>query len=373
MKLSCNGHNPFLEQAALWVTVLQHEDTAEHRRAFASWLLQAPEHVEAFLVFVAAVEEAEERRATREQHNRLEVSHFGQASKLVKGFSTLCPGPQPSTTTTSPPPRRPMAIAASVAAASVGLLVLLFHSPQDYSHRSEVTPESIPMARQQPDAVIDSPRFVSLGPGSLLRVGKDSLVRVHAVADGGRHEVSVVEGTAYFSGLHEGAQSLIVHSGRIVIAVMGTDFLVKNEHGVTEIAVFTGEVRFTCQAEPEESTVTHGVTFLKRNAEALLASNDCAQPPKVIKLSSQAHVSAEPGWLVFDNTPLKEAAEMFNRANAHYLFVVDKAIAKERIGGNFRIFDLDGFLQALGGLGIRAKRGATTPDGVVIYLMPAAR
>jgi hypothetical protein len=59
---------------------------------------------------------------------------------------------------------------------------------------------------------------------------------------------------------------------------------------------------------------------------------------------------------------------MFNRANTHYLFTVDKDVEKVRVGGAFRIAEPEVFLSALEQLGILAIREGSTSEGVVIRL-----
>lgn len=46
---------PYLEMAALWWAVLREEDSPRHRALFAEWLAASPKHVEAMLLFWAAI------------------------------------------------------------------------------------------------------------------------------------------------------------------------------------------------------------------------------------------------------------------------------------------------------------------------------
>lgn len=364
MKLSCNGHNPFLEQAALWAVVLQHEDTPEHRLGFATWLLLAPEHVEAALLFAAAVQEAEVQKAARQNPKLLAVIACSDPVEH-QARATVTRGQPVSTKRRS---RRRTAIAA-VAAVGVGLLAHALFVPRP--HHIEVPGNSTPAPiAVQRDQVIDSPGFVWLAPGSLLRVGDHSSVRVHVVPDGGGQEVTVLQGIAYFSGPHTPSQLLLVFSGRVAIVPVGTDFSVKNEDGQTEIAVSSGKVTFTCPKSPD------GLQPIPVSPDEIahLPSNDCSKPAQIgplVPMSTAVESSREEGWLVFTDTPLKDAAEMFNRTDTHYLFVVDKAVATKRIGGHFQIADVDTFLRALEEFGVRAIRQGSSPDGVVIHLVQA--
>lgn len=393
MQLSSNGNNPFLEQAALWAVVLEKEDTPEHRAAFAMWLTRAPEHVEATLLLTAAVYEAEQHRAVRWKMEPNEtIGDIAQIDTTIVEVMRL--GAVKSSTQGAVSSlngnfwRRPSCWVAACIIALI-LVAIFAHIGGSTSHQPsaiqrQIAQRSMSVTNAAPAGyLITSPSFVRLGPASLLRVDNHTRVRVVISPNGRGSAVRVLDGAAYFSGQHTSAQQLLVFSGHIVIQDVGTRFSVRNEHGRTEISVFDGTVRFTCKDVISTSAsalfdvgsaqVIQTGVFLKRNALARLDTNDCNVRPDIRTLSAGSSNAPliQDGWVSFHNTPVKTAAESFNRANAHYLFVVDNAVAKQTLGGRFKVSEVDAFLRALSELGIRAVPGASTPDGTVIYLTRA--
>ena len=53
------------------------------------------------------------------------------------------------------------------------------------------------------------------------------------------------------------------------------------------------------------------------------------------------------GFLVFDQTPLSVAIEEFNRYNAVQLEITDPKIAEIRVGGSFRVNNVEAFSRLL--------------------------
>lgn len=65
MNPGVNGYDPLLEQAAIWIEILDAEDTPEHRLAFFNWVVQSPQHVDAFLAMRMALFRAKRVRRRR--------------------------------------------------------------------------------------------------------------------------------------------------------------------------------------------------------------------------------------------------------------------------------------------------------------------
>lgn len=53
------------------------------------------------------------------------------------------------------------------------------------------------------------------------------------------------------------------------------------------------------------------------------------------------------GWVAFQGQTLESVVDEFNRHNTQQLVIGDVAIRQLRIGGKFRVTDIDGFLDAL--------------------------
>jgi len=71
-------------------------------------------------------------------------------------------------------------------------------------------------------------------------------------------------------------------------------------------------------------------------------------PDAIAKRLAWAEVSEQDRWLNFRGQTLESVAAEFNRYNTRKLLIGDKGTARLRVGGKFRVHDLDGFVAALG-------------------------
>jgi transmembrane sensor len=60
-----------------------------------------------------------------------------------------------------------------------------------------------------------------------------------------------------------------------------------------------------------------------------------------------AEIRLKDGWLAFRGQTLESVVAEFNRYNARQLVIGDRATGQLRVGGKFRVNDLDGFVAAL--------------------------
>jgi len=60
-----------------------------------------------------------------------------------------------------------------------------------------------------------------------------------------------------------------------------------------------------------------------------------------------ADIRLQDGWVAFQGQTLESVVEELNHHNARQLVIGDRKIARLRIGGKFRVSDIDGFIAAL--------------------------
>jgi transmembrane sensor len=79
--------------------------------------------------------------------------------------------------------------------------------------------------------------------------------------------------------------------------------------------------------------------------------------------------------LIFEETPLRDIVEDFNRYNRRKLEIVDPAMGNVQIGGRYRPRDVEGFLQNLATvMQIRVSEDHEEDGGrVVLRLYPAEK
>lgn len=187
-------------------------------------------------------------------------------------------------------------------------------------------------------------RLVALADGS--RVTLNTGTRLRATGDGERH-VWLDEGEAYFDIAHDQKRPFVVEAGTNRITVLGTRFTVRREGGATRVLVAQGKVRVDQGAAsvillPDDEAVARKGSVDRRTHDA-------------------AHTGRALAWrdgrIVFDATPLAEAAAQFNRYNERQIIVEGPAAHSVVLGGSFAPTNVDGFVRLLEqGFGVRSER-----------------
>jgi hypothetical protein len=88
-----------------------------------------------------------------------------------------------------------------------------------------------------------------------------------------------------------------------------------------------------------------------------------------------ADIRLKDGWVAFQGQTLESVVEEFNRHNERQLVIGDLTTAQLRIGGKFRVTDIDGFVAALAVThGVRALAAAPADKGpqAIVLLAGAA-
>ncbi len=96
-----------------------------------------------------------------------------------------------------------------------------------------------------------------------------------------------------------------------------------------------------------------------------------AVPPEVLaQRLAWTGIRLRDGWVAFQGQTLVSVIEELNRHNTRRLALADVAIGQLRIGGKFRVTDIDGFLAALAMThGVRAVRSPPVGDEPEIILL----
>lgn len=169
---------------------------------------------------------------------------------------------------------------------------------------------------------------LSLADGSQIELNTDTALRMTAVA--GQRTVWLQHGEAYFHVKHDPNRLFVVYAGDKRITDIGTEFSVRRDTGQVKVAVVDGSVRFEGDGRKpgQKEKVLH-------KGEVVVAT---AETTTIIHQSSR-HMDEELGWrrgvLIFDRTPLSQAAEEINRYNSKKLIIADPEAGQMKIGGTF--------------------------------------
>lgn len=190
-------------------------------------------------------------------------------------------------------------------------------------------------------------KTIILADGSRITLNTNTQISVRY-----RDHVRVVtlkHGEAYFDIVHNPNRLFIVRAGTRKILDLGTRFVVSrvgNLPNSLAVTVIEGQVAVApidtsklahLQPAPQVRIVSAG-QLLGFHADAL---------PTIRTVSVAEATAWLNGQLIFDGTPLREAAAQFNRYNALKIRIASSEIAEIRVGGVFRIGDSASFAKAV--------------------------
>jgi len=300
------------EQAAAFV-IARHDRpdwSAEDQAALEAWMAQSMLHRVAYLRLEGAWARTDRVRALRR----------GRAVEDLRGPQRLF--------------RRLVAGVAIVAGLSAAFYLAFPQTPGRYA------------------TTLGERKVLKLGDGSQIELNTNSQVRVAVNAT--HRKVWLDRGEAFFRIAHDPAHPFVVEADGRRVTVLGTKFSMRRDGDVTDVALFEGRVRFDPQGEGARAPVE-------------LAPGDTVRvTSKTLTLSRKSSkaladsVAWQRGVVVFDRTPLTEAARQLNRYNDEKIVIADAATGKITIGGTFQTNNTAGFARvahAVLGLHVEIRPG----------------
>jgi transmembrane sensor len=221
----------------------------------------------------------------------------------------------------------------AVAASIAGMLIAVPAALQVFSRAEFSAPST--MNYETP---LGGHEQVALADGSTIELNTATLVR--AAVTGNEREVWLEKGEVFFSIRHL-AVPFVVHAGPRVVTVLGTKFSVWRDGDKVRVAVTEGRVLVSDSNRQEPAptaTIARG-DMLQAEAESTLVMQDS-------EAKVERSLSWREGMLQFDQTPLVQAAQEFNRYNRRKLVVTGQA-ATIPIGGSFKTGNAEAFARLL--------------------------
>ena len=314
------------EEAATWLVEFRTgaPDTASRER-FAAWLRASPEHVRAYLALASVWEDAAGLRE-RDLDALIDLAR-GEEGNVVALEARVPSAPEDASdeSATVPsaaaadsrrPRRRFVWAAAAALAAALGLASLLYLN-RDPTYSTQLGEQ----------------RTLELADGSTVELNARSRIRVHFALH--ERRVTLLEGQALFSVMHNAARPFIVVSGETRVEDVGTQFAVAREASSTVVTVIEGRVAVVHEGLGSPG----GGSAAVAPAVLVSAGEQVSVAAGVVARPHRANVAAATAWtqqqLVFESTPLSEAADAFNRFNARQLHVAGPALADFHVSGTF--------------------------------------
>ena len=193
-------------------------------------------------------------------------------------------------------------------------------------------------------------RTVPLGDGSRTTLASDTRIDVRLSRR--ERRIDLTRGEAYFDAARDPDRPFVVEAGPRRVVAVGTRFSVRRDGADLRVVVTEGTVRLESDpvdGEPRPAALLPaGSVALARRDGVLVRSLSLADAARLVDWRS--------GLLVFQDTPLAEAADEFNRYNARKIVIGDAAVGDLRIGGSFRWENAEGFVRLLEqGFPVRAE------------------
>ena len=326
------------EQALSWWVLLNEGNaTAADHRAFGEWVTRSPERVEAYL---QAVQLTLALRSPRAPWPDTPVEELIRAAKAAASdVATLPvasnPGQPEIPGSSGARPRRfrlPMTMWQSIAAIVIVALTVL------------ITSFNFHRGPQRLETAVGEQRSVVLGDGSLVTLNTSSSIEVHLARD--RRIVKLLAGEALFEVAHDAARPFDVMSGDTTVRAIGTQFNVDHRHASTTVTVVEGRVAvFTNDANGQSSDQIR---------LPLEAGEQLTVAPRRARHAVRADVATAIAWtqrkLIFQQRPLGEVAEEFNRYNREVIDIRSAELRNQEVTGVFQANDPASFLTFLSGV-----------------------
>jgi transmembrane sensor len=324
----------------------------EARSRFMAWLTASPVHVDEYLVIAGLARRLHTAANTTEIP--LEPLLANVRARRNQVVTLDSPVSEHAHVTTGPRVSRPWTLAAAAALAFVALATVWwtrdgerFGLPRTYTTR-----HGEQSVRLLPD-------------GSVLHLNTDSQVTVHY----SRRErvVDLDRGQALFEVTHEGERGFRVAAGDAQILAVGTEFDVYRRPGAVRVTVVEGTVA-VYTGPPPMPTKPLPPRALRLGAGYQAEVRDQVGAPQAV--DARAAVAWLKRKIVFENEPLGEVADEFNRYGS-IAIEVDEALRSLPITGVFDAYDADSFVATLATLkGVVVQK---TPTRIRILSRASAR
>lgn len=190
---------------------------------------------------------------------------------------------------------------------------------------------------------------IELGDGTQVALNSDSRIRV--LEDRNLRRLWLDRGEIYLEAAHDPKRPFSVQAGAAKVTVVGTKFIVSRRRDGSRVSVVEGKVRL----EHSGGRMRTPLLFLGAGDVGSSDANSISATTADLK-RLQDSLAWREGVVIFDDTPLAEAVMEFNRYNRRKVVILDSRDATTRIGGLFRLDNVDGFARLLAlAYGVKVK------------------
>ncbi len=190
-------------------------------------------------------------------------------------------------------------------------------------------------------------RMVDLADGSSVLLNTDSQVEVRY--SGSARSLRLVRGEAYFDVAPEAHRPFSVYAGDGLVEAIGTAFTVYLNDRNIEVTVTEGEVALASLVPAEEKgKAAKPDALAKVKAGGYAVFNQKLERLETLATKDlNRKLSWREGVLFFAGDPLAKVVEDISRYTDLDISIEDEAIRAMRIGGYFKVGDVDAMFEAL--------------------------
>jgi transmembrane sensor len=304
-------------EASQWFIEFRAGDVnGEARLHFMEWLRRSPEHIQAYLEVSGTWSELPGSDPQGKFDIASMIARARNESDVIP-LSPVIPGLPPVRPVAEPRAlrtlrRRPVLAAAVLLLASFTALFVWIDGDKVRSYSTGIGEQ----------------RTIQLMDGSTVELNARSKVEVR-LSDR-RRDVALIEGQALFRVAKDKQRPFVVRAGEAQVRAVGTEFDVYRKHTETVVTVVEGRVETYPGSDGAAAIV-------------ISAGEQLTVLPHSVTMPTRADTIAATAWvqkrLIFEETPLSEVADEFNRYNRRPLAIDDAELKKLKISGVYSSID----------------------------------
>jgi transmembrane sensor len=315
--LNAKTHPAIVAEASAWFIEFRAGDvTGDARLRFIEWLRRSPEHIQAYL----EVSDVWADLPKSDPAGKIDLTAMIARARSEADVIELCAGA--ALPAAREPRARPLEFWRGPRRALLAMAALALLASAVVRYWAGTFSDSYVTG-------IGEQRTIQLADGSTVELNARSKIRVH-LTDAQR-DVTLLDGQALFRVAKDKHRPFLVHAGEARVRAVGTEFDVYKKPVATVVTVVEGRVE---AFDPSDNGGT---------ALVLSAGEQLTVAPHTIPKPTATDTTVATAWvqkrLMFEETPLSEVAEEFNRYNRRPLTIDDRELQKVKISGVYSSTD----------------------------------